>query len=135
MASEQALKIGELAALAGVNVQTVRYYERRQLLGEPVRTRAGYRQYSAQDVSMLRFIKRSQALGFSLEEAGELLKLDGEGELDRTEVRRIAQERLDEIEIKLRELHRLRSALRPLIEECATGHSEHCPILEAIDGN
>ena len=69
------------------------------------------------------------------EEAGELLKLDGEGELDRTEVRRIAQERLDEIEIKLRELHRLRSALRPLIEECATGHSEHCPILEAIDGN
>ena len=92
MASEQALKIGELAALAGVNVQTVRYYERRQLLGEPARTRAGYRQYSAQDVSMLRFIKRSQALGFSLEEAGELLKLDGGGKLDRTEVRRIAQE-------------------------------------------
>jgi MerR family mercuric resistance operon transcriptional regulator len=126
------MTIGALAASAGVGVETVRYYQRRGLLPQPTRSRGSIRRYGAADAARLRFIRRAQDLGFTLEEIGELLKLqDG---TDRRAIRRIAQVRLHQVESRLSDLQRMRTALRHVIHECehAPG-APRCPIIEAID--
>jgi MerR family copper efflux transcriptional regulator len=126
------LTIGKLAQAAEVGIETVRFYERAGLLRKPQRTPAGYRLYAESDATRLRFIRRAKALGFSLEEIAELLRLnDGGGR--RGAVRALAEQRLTEIEQKLTELSHMRDTLRHLIHEChGDGPLAGCPIIEAV---
>ena len=129
---EQAeLTIARAAAAAGVGVETVRYYERRGLIRQPA-SNGGYRRYGSEQIDRIRFVKRAQALGFTLEEIESLLKLqDG---TDRRRVRQIAAKRLNEIDARLKDLQRLKKALSHLLVECDKGHTLRCPIVEAISG-
>ncbi len=93
--------IGETAKEAGVNAQTLRYYERRGLIPRPARRGSGYREYSAEAVRIVRFIKRAQELGFSLEEIAELVRLRGVKRTERQRVRAIAQRKIADIERRM----------------------------------
>jgi MerR family transcriptional regulator, copper efflux regulator len=128
------LRISQLAEQAGVGIDTVRYYERAGLLPEPPRRPSGYREYPPQSLQRLRFIRRAKALGFSLDEIAGLLELSDQRS-DVEAVKRLAQQRLDEVEAKLRELKRIRDGLRGLVKACpGHGATEHCPILQALSG-
>lgn len=128
------MRIGEVAAAAGVNVHTLRYYERRGLLVAPPRTSAGYRRYPAEAVSIIRFIKRSQELGFTLTEIDELLRLRREKKRNRKEMRAIAAAKMNDIDEKLRRLAAMKSALSELYDACGCKNQAlDCPILEALD--
>lgn len=128
------LKTGEVAAQAGVNVQTLRYYERRGLLREPARRRSGYREYPENAVRIIRFIKRAQELGFTLVEVEELLRLRDDEDSACSVVQQAAETKVEDIEQKIRHLRAMKRALGTLIAACASGRSpRHCPILEALD--
>ena len=131
--SESALKIGEVAAKADVNVQTLRYYERRGLLAEPERTPSGYRLYPSETVQVVRFIKRAQELGFSLAEVDQLLQLRVDRVLSCDDVQALAEAKIDTIEEKIHQLSALRSALEVLVRSCESGEDRECPILEVLD--
>ena len=128
----QTLTIGKLAAAAGVGVDTVRFYERAGLLKKPARTPSGYRMYAASDSARLRFVRRAKGLSFSLEEVGELLRLnDGRG--TRASVRALTERRLAQIEQRVAELNRMRKTLRGLLHDChGDGPLAGCPIIEAV---
>lgn len=129
-----ALLIGEVAAQAGVNVQTLRYYEKRGILGRPQRTRAGYRKYPAETVRIIRFIKRAQELGFTLEEVEDLLRLRKVKGADKLKVRDVAAAKIKEIAEKLRRLQAMTSALEELVNTCTCQLGVvPCPILEALE--
>ena len=128
------LNIGEVAAQAGVNRQTLRYYERRGILAEPERTAAGYRKYPSETVRVIRFIKRAQDLGFTLTEVEDLLTI--RDTRSRTRARALASAKLESIDSKVRDLLRMKAALETLVTTCAcSGSASHCPILEAFDGS
>jgi Hg(II)-responsive transcriptional regulator len=130
----QTLRTGEVAAKAGVNVQTLRYYERRGLLEEPQRRASGYREYSHDAVRLIRFIKRAQELGFTLAEVEDLLRLRGNADAPCSEVRSAAETKIGDIDHKLRQLRAMKRALEALVVSCAAeGSPRHCPILEALD--
>jgi MerR family copper efflux transcriptional regulator len=120
----ETMTIGELAAAAGVHVETIRYYEREGILPEPLRAPSGYRQYGEADRWRLAFIQRGKGLGFSLKDIAELL---GAGE-DRTvdEVLRIAAARLEHLDAELAALTRTREQLARLVDTCATGADADC---------
>jgi len=126
--------IGEAAEQAGVNVQTLRYYERRGLLPKPPRRTSGYREFPQESVRIVRFIKRAQELGFSLEEVDELLRLRRHSGRNRQRVRSIAERRVRQIDQKIVELDRMRRALRILVHSCHEGTTLDCPIIEALEG-
>lgn len=127
------MTIGELAAAADVNVQTVRYYERRGILAEPRRTDSGYRQYAAETAERLRFIKRAQQLGFSLEEIQELLELRVDDPSVCAAVEATTRRKITDVEQKIRELERLNRVLQRLAASCrARTPTAECPILEAL---
>jgi len=126
-----AMTIARLGAAAGVGVETVRYYQRRGLLPVPA-SLGEVRRYDETDLRRLRFIRRAQAAGFTLEEIGELLALDRTG--DRARVRELAAERLAALDARIAELETARTALERLRATCASGTKGPCPILEAFDG-
>ncbi|MGH3446239.1 MAG: MerR family transcriptional regulator [Nocardioidaceae bacterium] len=124
----------ELAAAAGVNPQTLRYYERRGLLPDPPRTAAGYRTYPQQSVVTVRFIKRAQELGFRLNDIDELLHLAEGGPTSCDKARTLATERMAGIDAKISDLQRMRDSLQHLVASCSRPHAEReCPLLDAID--
>ena len=127
------MKIGQLARLTGVPIDTVRYYERHGLLPEPVREQSGYRVYQTSDVDRLRFVRRAKALGFTLMEIRELLALSDHREEDMAELRAAAASKLADIDHKLAELTRMRAGLQTLVTACP-GHGQLslCPILHAL---
>jgi len=128
------MTIGQVASSAGVNIQTVRYYERRGLLPRAPRTASGYRQYEADVVARLRFIKRAQDLGFSLEEIAELLELRLEHGAACATVEAKAKEKIAMVEEKIGELERMRSVLAELARACELREPwSDCPILETLD--
>lgn len=130
------MRIGDVAARAGVNTQTLRYYERRGILGEPRRSPSGYREYPSDTVRLIRFIKRAQELGFTLTEIEELIALRQTSPERRTKVRELAAAKMRDIDEKLARLQAMRSALYRLVEDCACGGADPvttCPILEALD--
>ncbi len=128
------MKIGELAQLAGVNIQTVRYYERRSLLREPGRTPNGYREYDRHDLLRLRFILRAKDLGFTLSEIDELLALRVDPRRTADDVRVRAEEKIASTNRKIRDLKRIRAALQRLIGSCeAHGPVSQCALIHAID--
>ena len=124
--------IGGLAKAAGVGVETVRYYQRRGLLAEPARPPGEIRRYGDDDLKRLRFIRRAQAAGFTLEQIGELLALDRTD--DRARVRELATGRLAALGARISELEQSRAALERLRGACASGRKGPCPILDAFDG-
>jgi len=132
MASE--LTIGKLAKEIGVNVQTVRYYERRRLLTPADRRPSGYRLYGDEALRRLRFIKNAQALGFTLREITELLNLRVRSRARCGDVQRKAEEKLQCVEAKVQDLQALGRALESLIRACRAGQpTDRCPILKRLD--
>ena len=132
----QGLKIGEVAERGGVNLQTVRYYERERLLPPPPRLASGYRLFSEQTVRRVRFIKRAQELGFTLAEIRELLSLRVDQERDSGTVRALALTKIADIEQKIRTLAAMKTALEHLTDRCSGhGPASECPILESIDSD
>ena len=128
------LTIGKIAAQAGVNVETVRYYERRGLLPEPPRTESGYRLYGPESVTRLRFIKRAQELGFTLHEIADLLALRVDAETTCEDVRRRAERKVAEIHHKISALQSIQTALETMIASCQRdGPQGECPFLETIE--
>ena len=123
--------IGNLARASGVGVETVRYYERRGLVPQPSRATGAYRRYTHGHVSRIRFIRRAQELGFSLDEIETLLELqDG---TDRHSIRRIAGKRLEETRRRIAGLQRIERVLQHLLHECeGHGKAPRCPIIAAI---
>jgi MerR family mercuric resistance operon transcriptional regulator len=127
------LTIGQLAKRAEVNIQTVRYYERRGLMPEPPRRESGYRQYPHDAVVRIQFIKHAKELGFSLKEISELLSLRVDPYTSCGDVKRRAEAKIAEIEDKIRALRRMKKALSRLAATCrGDGPTSECPILEAL---
>ena len=125
------IRIGALARAAGVGVETVRYYQRRGLLPEVAARKGAFRVYGDTEVSRLRFIRRAQTLGFSLDEIADLLALDQE--TDREKARALARAKIDDVETKIRHLQDVRDALQDLVRCCEhTDAPAPCPILRAF---
>lgn len=129
------LKIGEVARTTGLSVEAIRYYERLGLIDAAPRTPAGYRQFEPNVERRLRFVRRAQALGFSLNEVRELLELHLSPDSPASEVREKAESKLSEVEAKLSDLRRMRRALRNLTRSCCgEGSTSDCPILDSLEG-
>ena len=130
----EGMTIGEVARLAGLGVETVRFYERKGLVPEPPRRRSGYRMYPPETIPRLAFIRRAKELGFTLAEIGELLELR-EATGPCAEVRQRAEAKIASIKARIRDLERMRDALGALASSCASGTvTAPCPIIEALDG-
>jgi MerR family transcriptional regulator, copper efflux regulator len=128
------MKIGEFAGKAGVNVQTVRYYERRGLLPKPERRQSGYREYTPACLERLQFIRRAQELGFTLSEIEELLSLRTDPRTTAADVKARAESKVVEIETKIRDLRSIQDALEHLAGQCRGGRGPmgDCPLLAAL---
>ena len=125
------LTIGEIAALAGVGVETVRFYQRKGLTPEPPRPAGAIRRYGAADVERLRFVKSAQSLGFSLGEVAELLQLEDGTHCK--EASSLAESKLADIRYKLAELSRMEAALSNLVKACHVGRGKvSCPLIAAF---
>src|SRR6266704_2139326 len=130
----KSLTIGHLAKQAGVNLETVRFYERRGLLLRPPRSASGYRLFPAEAARRLRFIRRAQELGFSLREIRELLALRVSPKANSAEIRARAEAKIADIEAKIRTLESMKKTLRKLTKSCAgCDPITECPILESLD--
>lgn len=127
-----ALTIGAFAQMAGVNVETIRFYQRKGLLAEPERLAGSIRRYGERDVARVRFIKSAQRLGFSLDEVGELLRLQDGTHCD--EARRLAEHKLQEVRAKLAGLRRMEAALSAAVARCgsAPGGTLVCPLIAEL---
>jgi MerR family copper efflux transcriptional regulator len=130
----KSLTIGHLAREAGINLETVRYYERQGLLPKPPRSAFGYRLFPSEAARRLRFIQRAKELGFSLREIQELLSLRVSPTTKSAEIRARAEAEIADIEAKIRSLERMKKTLRNLTKSCAgCGPVAECPILESLD--
>ena len=128
------LTIGKLAKEAQVNVETVRYYERRGLISRPPTRLSGYRKYSQDIVARIHFIKRAQELGFTLKEISDLLCLRVDPDTTCADVKKRAEIKIADIEEKIRALERIRKALAKLIALCGgKGPTGECPIMEVLE--
>lgn len=128
------LTIGHLAKQAGVNLETVRYYERRGLLPKPPRSASGYRQFPTDSARRLRFIRRAQELGFSLKEIRELLPLRVSRSTTSKDIRARAQAKIADIDAKIRSLDSMKKTLKKLTTVCdGCAPLAECPILESLD--
>lgn len=124
--------IGILARQAGVDVETIRYYQRRGLVAEPVKPLGGTRSYTPEHVQRLRFIKRAQQLGFSLDEVGELLSL--EDGLHCHEVEEIAGQKLITVRDRIAQLRTIETSLAALIGKCRNNKGKvRCPLIAALE--
>ncbi|GIC78689.1 Hg(II)-responsive transcriptional regulator [Moritella sp. F3] len=124
------MKIGKLANLANVNIETIRYYERIGLIEQPVTPEQGYREYPDKTLERVQFIKRSQELGFTLNEVANLLLL---GEENCFSVQEIAEKKLANVREKLADLKRLENVLANLVTQCRCNNTDSaCPIVESL---
>lgn len=129
-------KIGQLAKLAGVTPDTIRYYEKQQMMDHEVRTEGGFRLYSDNDLQRLKFIRYGRQLGFSLEAIRELLSIRVDPEHHTCqESKNIVQNRLSEVDAMIAELQHMQRSLKRLNDACCgTAHSSvYCSILEALE--
>jgi Hg(II)-responsive transcriptional regulator len=128
------MRTSELARQAGVNRETLRYYERRGLLHEPPRTPASYRDYPDAALGLLRFIKRAQQLGFTLDDVEELLQLNHGGPESCEAARALAQARTADLTARIADLRRMRDSLAELIATCELPRADRsCTLLAALD--
>jgi Zn(II)-responsive transcriptional regulator len=130
----ETLTIGQLAKKADVNIDTIRYYERRGLIPKPRRRGSGYREYSDETTKRIQFIKHSKDLGFSLREIQELLSLKVEPDHSCFEVKKKAEAKISNIESKIRTLQRMKKVLVKMTKSCSgIGPVRDCSILEALE--
>lgn len=127
--------VGQLAKQVGVNVETIRYYERIRLLPKPKRRESHYRIYNETDLKRLLFIKRAKELGFTLKEIKELMELRIDSEAKCGDVKHLTEHKLQDIDNRINDLKKIRSVLVKLIKQCVNEEvsSDECPILEVID--
>ncbi|AKU11569.1 repressor/inducer protein [Azoarcus sp. CIB] len=125
--------IGVLAEAAGVGVETIRFYQRKGLLPEPERPRSSIRRYADEDLARVRFIKSAQRLGFSLDEVGELLKLEDGAHCD--EARILAELKLGDVRVRLADLRNIEAVLNQLVARCGSSHGAvTCPLIASLQG-
>jgi MerR family mercuric resistance operon transcriptional regulator len=127
------MPIGELSRLSGVNIETIRYYERIKTLPPPLRTASGRRIYGAMDLRIVAFIRRSRELGFSLGEIRALLRLGAPGMASCSEVKEIAGRHLDDVRAKVSDLKKLERLLAKTLAKCSGRKVPNCPVLEVLD--
>jgi MerR family mercuric resistance operon transcriptional regulator len=127
------IPIGEVSRLTGVNIETIRYYERIKMLPAPQRTASGRRVYGPHEARILAFIRRSRELGFSLDEIRTLLRLGGPERASCREVREIAAHRLEDIRAKLGDLKKLERLLAKTVARCSGKMAPDCPVLDILD--
>jgi MerR family mercuric resistance operon transcriptional regulator len=128
------ITIGAFAKAAGVHVETIRFYQRKGLLAEPVKPPGGIRRYGETDVARVRFIKSAQGLGFSLEEIAQLLKLDDGAQC--AEAAALALGRLADVRAKIADLVRMETVLSQLVSECRrTESAVSCPLIASLEAN
>ena len=127
------IPIGELSRLTGVNIETIRYYEKIRMLRPPPRTEGGRRVYGPAETRLLAFIRRGRELGFSLEEIRALLALGAPGKASCADVREIAAHHLDDIRSKIADLRKLERLLAKTIAQCSGSRVPDCPILDILD--
>jgi len=130
------MKIGELATIVRIDIQTLRYYESQGLLAEPIRLQNGYRDYPEDAVTRLKFIKKAKLVGFTLKEIKELLAIQvTKDEHTCQEVKNFTQIKLDEISLKINELSNIQQALEKIHISCCGGNetAAHCSILSALE--
>lgn len=128
-------KIGEVASRADINKETVRYYEKRDLIPRPDRRRSGYRIYTQRHIDQIRFIKRAQELGFTLNEIRELLELRINEDTTCSDIKKEAELKYGDVQKKIKDLVRIKEILIDLIDSCAgEGAKGDCPILNALEG-
>jgi len=124
---------GQLAKKADVNIETIRYYERKGLIPKPQRRDSGYRQYPEAMISRILFIKHAKPLGFSLKEIKELLSLKHDPKTPCSAVRKRAESKIKDIDGKIRTLQKMKKALSTLTKSCTgSGPARECPILETV---
>ena len=128
------MTIGQFADATGVSTDTVRYYEKRGLLAKPPRTAGGYRDYGPEAVRRLRALRKAQALGFTLDEAADLLALSADLDADAEAVQVRAQDKIEAIDARIADLRRTRDALDRLVAACGGRHTTRadCPVLLAL---
>ncbi len=125
------MKIGELSKKSGAGIETIRYYERKGLLADPVRSPSGYRHYEASVVERLQFIRRAKELGFTLAEIKEILALWFDANTRCEHVRQRAEQKIADIEEKVRSLHKMKRSLKKVISECESQDSvDDCPLMK-----
>jgi len=128
------MRIGKASREAGVNVQTLRYYERRGLLPKTNRLASGYREYDPGTVALVRFIKNAQELGFTLNEIGELIALRANRSRSDEDVRRVAMKKIEGMDRRIRQLTAMKNELAALVERCSsTTCRDDCVIIDAFD--
>ncbi|ALR14007.1 heavy metal-responsive transcriptional regulator [Mycobacteroides saopaulense] len=128
------MRSGEVASEAGVSVQTVRYYERRGLLSRPPRSSSGYRAYPVDAVEVVRFVKRAQEHGFTLDEVDELLQLADGGPEDCQAARDLAQSKIDQLAARAAELNRMMRSLTDLVDTCDRPRKDRsCPLVRTLN--
>ena len=125
--------IGELSRLSGVNIETIRYYERVKMLAPPPRTAGGRRIYGSNDLRTLVFIRRARELGFSLDDIRALLRLGGPEKASCREVGAIAAHHLEDIRAKLGDLKKLERLLARTVARCSGKIAPECPVLDILD--
>jgi MerR family mercuric resistance operon transcriptional regulator len=127
------MRTGQVAREAGVKVETLRYYERRGLLAEPPRLESGYRTYDHDAVRIVRFVKRAQGLGFSLDDVEALLELDGGGPESCEAAQLVAEQRIAELDRRINDLRAMRDSLQQLLTTCHMPRSEReCQLIRSI---
>jgi MerR family mercuric resistance operon transcriptional regulator len=134
MRSRRTLTIGRLATAAGVNLETVRYYERIGLMSPPDRTPGGHRSYRTEDRTRLAFIRRARELGFSLDNIRTLLALAEPGRQSCSEIREIASDHLCDVHAKIADLSRLATVLEEAVRQCGDGDAPDCPVIQVLGG-
>jgi len=126
------IAIGELSRRTGCNIETIRYYERIELLPKAGRTRTGYRVYGAADVRRLSFIRRARELGFTLSEVRALLRLAGPTPDSCAQVRKLAAKHLTDVRAKLADLRAMERALVKAVRDCGLGRKSGCPLIDTL---
>lgn len=122
--------ISKLAQELGVNIETIRFYERRGLIDQPDKPETGYRHYPDETLSRIRFIKRAQELGFTLDEIANLLSLNDH---PCSQVQELAEHKLSSVQEKMKDLRRLEKALKALLIQCQENQDEnHCPVIDSL---
>ncbi|WP_135077930.1 Cu(I)-responsive transcriptional regulator [Terasakiella sp. SH-1] len=126
------MNISKVSKLTGVTAKTIRYYESINLMPEPARAENGYRDYSDQDVEILRFIQSARKMGFPLKDVGNLLALWKDKNRASRDVRELAQRHIDEVEARIKELEGIRHTLKNLVDCCQGDDRPDCPILNSF---
>lgn len=127
------IPIGELSRLTGVNIETIRYYEKIKMLKPPPRTEGGRRVYGPSETRVLAFIRRGRELGFGLDEIRALLALGAPGKASCADVREIAAHHLDDIRAKIADLRKLETLLAKTIAQCSGRRVPDCPVVDILD--